>query len=107
MDGNVISEGIVEIFYSGQWGTVCDDDWDMRDATVVCRQLNYPAATRARHSAHFGLGTGPIYMADVNCKGNETRLNQCEFRGWGFHNCEHSEDAGVVCGAGECSSLSL
>ena len=84
VNGNFISEGIVEIFYSGQWGTVCDDDWDIKDATVVCRQLNYFTATRAWPGAHFGLGTGPIYMDNVNCTGNETSLNQCEFRGWGL-----------------------
>ncbi len=97
VDGSVASEGRVEIFHDGQWGTVCDDDWDINDASVVCRQLGYLEATTAWQSAHFGQGSGEIFMDDVDCDGSDKRLGDCDFRGWGVHNCGHGEDASVTC----------
>ena len=44
---------------------------------------------------------GPIWMDDVDCSLQHEVLEQCRFRGWGVHNCGHSEDVGVICGPGE------
>ena len=88
----------MEIYYNGEWGTVCDDVWGLDDATVVCRQLGYANAVRAATNAEFGQGTGRIWRDNVGCSGTESMLSSCSANSWGFHNCDHSDDAGVVCG---------
>ena len=87
----------MEVFYNGTWGTVCDDHWDINDAHVVCRQLGFPNAVDGYWWAHYGPGTGQIWLDDVNCLGNESSLFLCGHGGVGNHNCGHGEDASVRC----------
>ena len=97
--------GRVEIYHNGTWGTVCDDHWDIQDSTVVCRMLGFSHAWTA---ISFGdvivkrdenrAGSGPIWLDDVACTGNERSLTECSHSGWLVHNCDHLEDAGVWCG---------
>ncbi|PIK50758.1 putative deleted in malignant brain tumors 1 protein-like [Apostichopus japonicus] len=89
-------EGRVEVFMKGEWGTIDEDPWDDNDATVVCRQLGFPFGGVGFKGAHFGQGTGPIWIDDVNCEGQEANLLHCS------HNTDtredsHAEDVGVAC----------
>ena len=90
-----------------RWGVVCDDYWTHDDADVVCRALDFersePHPERFRES-NFGAGTGPIWLDDLMCGGNETSLLDCPVAGGslardviGEHNCRVTEIVGVRC----------
>ena len=99
LTGGVLSnQGRVEVAINHIFGTVCDDNWSLQNAEVVCRMLNFPPATAALRRATFGEGKGPIWVDEVSCIGNESSLAACSHSGWGRHNCEHYQDAGVTCG---------
>ncbi|XP_051017796.1 LOW QUALITY PROTEIN: soluble scavenger receptor cysteine-rich domain-containing protein SSC5D [Acomys russatus] len=96
-DGPHGCAGRLEVWYSGRWGTVCDDGWDLRDAAVACRVLGCGGALAAPGGAFFGEGAGPVWLSELACRGHEGQLGICPHRGWKAHICSHEEDAGVVC----------
>uniref|UniRef100_A0A3Q1G3B6 Lysyl oxidase homolog n=1 Tax=Acanthochromis polyacanthus TaxID=80966 RepID=A0A3Q1G3B6_9TELE len=91
------NEGRIELFYKGEWGTICDDDFSLANANVLCRQLGFVSATGWTHSAKYGKGQGKIWLDNVLCGGGEKSIELCKSRGWGNSDCTHDEDAGVVC----------
>ncbi|NXJ61849.1 HIPL1 protein, partial [Rostratula benghalensis] len=92
------SQGRVEVYINGEWGTVCDDGWSSPAAAVVCHQLGFPYVVRASKKAEFGEGSSlRILLDDVQCSGQEKTLLECHHADIGTHNCSHEEDAGVVC----------
>ena len=97
--------GRVEVAVNGEWGTVCDNIyfwyWDTNDAAVVCRQLGYPMVEGVYRYAHFGQGSGRIWLADLQCSGEEESLFNCGHRGIGQHYCGHNYDVGVACSRGK------
>ena len=98
MGGSSYNEGRVEVYFNGEWGTVCDDGWDDTDAGVVCRQLGFGSSGTAIGSASFGEGSGPILLDSVSCHGSELILALCSHLGINVtRSCSHAEDAGVRC----------
>uniref|UniRef100_A0A3P8VNK2 Galectin 3 binding protein n=1 Tax=Cynoglossus semilaevis TaxID=244447 RepID=A0A3P8VNK2_CYNSE len=91
------SEGRVEVYHDGRWGTVCDDGWDIAEAQVVCRQLRFSGAKGVQVGQPYGEATGPIWMDDMICQGTEKHLLNCAFKSWGVTDCTHKEDVGIIC----------
>lgn len=44
----------MEIYHAGKWGSICDDEWDMREAFVVCRELGYADVVYETHNSMYG-----------------------------------------------------
>lgn len=97
VNGDKPCSGRVEVYYSGQWGTVCDNSWDLSDATVVCRELDCAGAVEAKLNAYFGQGSGKVWMDAALCSGGEASLMSCSSTRWDIPSCGHADDAGVVC----------
>ena len=124
VNGSSSMEGRVEICYNSSYHTICDDFWDNLDAAVVCRHLGFNQSpgmyvnisniitssfqyycinalgSIAVKNAHFGEGGGLILLDDVMCRGTEADLLTCSRRNNALiatSNCDHSEDAGVIC----------
>ena len=44
LQGNVSTEGRVEVCANNIWGTICETDWNDVASTVVCIQLGLPSS---------------------------------------------------------------
>ena len=122
VDGNAPYEGRVEMCINRAWGTVCstysggwwwNNRWSTPDSNVVCRQLGHMELGSSSSfsncltcsigsvpyttATQFGQGTGPIFISDVQCTGQESNLFDCSYRSVPTSSCTHYHDAGVKC----------
>jgi hypothetical protein len=89
---------LCKVKYKGVWGTICDDNFGAEEGRVLCRMLGFPGGVKTFPEAAFGPGSGPIWVNNILCHGNESRLTECPAPAWGpSYQCKHLEDAGVEC----------
>ena len=84
LEGNVYVDG----------KPVCDDDWDIEDARVVCRMMGWSVVKETKGS-HFGKVPDNFAMDNVDCVGDELDIEKCVH--FIEDNCGKDEGAGVVC----------
>ncbi|KAI5611416.1 scavenger receptor cysteine-rich type 1 protein M130-like, partial [Silurus asotus] len=83
--------GRLEVYHNATWGSVCDDQWNISNAQVVCRQLGCGSALSADR---FGPGEGTVWLNRVKCRGDEIHLWDCHHSLKKHTDCSH---AGVTC----------
>ena len=93
----------VEVYYAGIWGSISGYNWDIKDATVVCKQLGYTTALLAGGQVFCSI-TVPLFFRNFRCHGNESAIDQC---GWDFFSSTSSYCANVVCSNGTADSGEL
>ncbi|XP_062602767.1 macrophage scavenger receptor types I and II-like, partial [Saccostrea cucullata] len=91
VNGESWMEGRVEIYEDGDWGTICDENWDTRDASVVCKTIGFSYGT----PVVYRRGVKPIVMGNVSCDGSELNIRSCPHSS--AQKCKSRNVAGVAC----------
>ncbi|KPP70921.1 B-cell receptor CD22-like, partial [Scleropages formosus] len=107
VNGSNYCSGRLEVQLSGQWGTVCDNSWDMSDANVVCRMLGCGEAKKTSGSTHFGNSKGPVWLDEVQCFGSETSLQECHHGVLLPINCNPGKLVSVACNGIEANKWTV
>jgi len=118
--GGKEKEGRLEVWHAGQWGTVCQDGFDDKDAAVVCRTLGWTGGSKLTYAHDYGfigllgpsligterlqllnlgaVGNGPVWLTQVDCAGTENNFLDCP-RGdtFGELTCRHMSDVFMQC----------
>ena len=88
--------GRVEVFYGGKWGKICRNEWNIKNAKVVCKQLGFKSAL----AEFIGMDTKDenvsIAMSNVACTGKESVLASCK-RLDQKHECVDNIGAQALC----------
>ncbi|XP_069478468.1 CD5 antigen-like [Ambystoma mexicanum] len=100
VNGHSLCSGRVELRINGVWGTVCDDSWDQKSASVVCRFLSCGFVERYTYNSTFGTSSLPVLMNNVHCMGDEAGLWNCAQGGLEHTICPTGRLAGVTCTGG-------
>lgn len=84
-------EGRLEIFVNGEWGTVCNEGWNLRNAGVVCRQLGWAHSPTDFGGGllHYGPGSGSIVRSNVRCDMWDWDILLCPHVTLFEHSCGH------------------
>ena len=100
VNGRTQYEGRVEVYHIGEWGTIGDYNWNLKDAQVVCNELGYGTAIAATTDSYFGEGNGRTWLDNVYCAGTEWSIGDCSHSNWNYGYSSHYNDVGVQCTTG-------
>ena len=81
MNGNETS-GRVEIYHNFVWGTVCDDGWNEKAASVVCKQLGISSKGKDCYISMCSLLLSPHDFPVAPCLGSQISLKMVKCLFW-------------------------
>lgn len=83
--------------HEGVWGHVCNEEWTLAEASVVCRQLGCGQAVGApKYVPLPGERVQPL-LHNVSCRGDESSLWECSLGAWTPTPCPHEWMVVALC----------
>ncbi|XP_074239254.1 scavenger receptor cysteine-rich domain-containing protein SCART1-like isoform X1 [Saimiri boliviensis] len=100
-------DGVVLVRHRGTWGHVCNQDWTLAEASVVCRQLGCGPAVGAPKYVPLPGEMALPWLHNVSCQGNEPSLWECSLGAWSQSPCPHAWVVVALCSNGTFRELRL
>uniref|UniRef100_H2L4H8 SRCR domain-containing protein n=1 Tax=Oryzias latipes TaxID=8090 RepID=H2L4H8_ORYLA len=106
-NGSSRCSGRLEVKSNNSWSSVCEDDFDLLDAEVVCRELGCGAPS-VLQGALYGEAEAPILSREFLCEGHESVLLDCGSSWRKTKACPPDKAVGLTCsGTAQKSSVSV
>ncbi|XP_054884086.1 scavenger receptor cysteine-rich type 1 protein M130-like [Poeciliopsis prolifica] len=100
--------GRLEVKTNQSWSSVCEKDFDLQDAQVVCREIGCVPPS-VLQGALYGEAEAPVGSREFLCEGSESALLNCSSRkSSGRNSCSPGQAVGLTCsGRGGSADLLL
>ncbi|ELW67327.1 hypothetical protein TREES_T100016933 [Tupaia chinensis] len=101
-------EGLLQVQYLKQKGPMCADHWDMKAASVTCRQLDCgPVFSSLKYVVRSRELEVP-WLNGVHCHGDEASLWECSLGAWEYQSsCECRCVVVMTCSGGTLQQIGL
>uniref|UniRef100_A0A673B3M4 SRCR domain-containing protein n=1 Tax=Sphaeramia orbicularis TaxID=375764 RepID=A0A673B3M4_9TELE len=94
--GSSLCSGRLEVRSNQSWSSVCEEDLDLNDTQVVCRELDC-GAPGLLQGALYGEGEAPVWTSKLQCEGNESAVLDCRRSSSARKTCSPGTAAGLTC----------
>ncbi|XP_037630441.1 LOW QUALITY PROTEIN: scavenger receptor cysteine-rich type 1 protein M160-like [Sebastes umbrosus] len=96
VNGKSLCSGRLEVKSNQSWSSVCEDDFDLQDAEVVCRELGCGAPS-VLQGALYGDVEAPVWTKEFQCGGHESALLDCDSSDSDRNTCSPGKAVGLTC----------
>ena len=106
--GALDNEGRLEVFFDGEWGSVCNRNWGRWSGSVACKDLGYESLVKVTGTSQYNNAENiPIWLNGVQCAKNDRRIRDCAHEPVGYQPCSHDEDVGLICSGKHVHTLQI
>uniref|UniRef100_A0AAX7TZ92 Scavenger receptor cysteine-rich type 1 protein M130-like n=1 Tax=Astatotilapia calliptera TaxID=8154 RepID=A0AAX7TZ92_ASTCA len=96
LNGSSLCSGRLEVKSNQSWSSVCEDDFDQKDAEVVCREFGC-GPPLVLQGAFYGEVEASVSSKEFQCGGHESALLDCRSSGSARNSCSPGKAVGLTC----------
>ncbi|XP_078381830.1 neurotrypsin-like [Oculina patagonica] len=92
-------DGLVQVYYNNTWAWMCADQWNKKDADMVCRIIGFGRSSTyvLQVSVKSQQLDERTWVSNFQCSDKETTFLSCLHGGWRKHSCANKRKASVTC----------